>query len=103
MGTQDGDWQGRSSAWDAEAAGFSLLRVTLLFGSIAVAIAMLVTPLLQNGIRQTSIDGRAAGIDMMATGSVRSGNRYTIRRSVLQPSPDAVCVIRENGSRTGAC
>lgn len=103
MDFQDDQWQGRASAWDAQETGFSLLRVTLLFGSIAIAIAMLVVPLLQNGIRQTSLNGNAAGLDTMSTGSVRNGARYTIRRSVLQSAPDAVCVIRENGTRSGAC
>ena len=103
MDMQDDDWRGRGSAWDAQETGFSMLRVTLLFGSIAIAIAMLAVPLLQNGIRQTSMDGQAAGLDTISTGSVRNGSRYTIRRSVLQPSPDAICVIRENGTRSGAC
>lgn len=98
-----GDWRDRSSAWESQASGFSILRVTLLFGSIAVAIAMLVVPILQNGARHVSWDGPAAGVDTMATGSIRDGaNRYTIRRSVLQ-SPGQVCVISENGTRSGAC
>ena len=28
---------------------------------------------------------------------------YTIRRSVLQPSPESVCVIRVDGTRSGQC
>jgi|CXWK01.1.fsa_nt_gi hypothetical protein len=105
MEFQDDDWRSRKSPWDAQTAGFGLLRITLLFGSVAVAIAMLAVPLLQSGIRQSSLDGGvAAGLDTIATGSVRGvGERYVLRRSVLQSSPDAVCVIRENGTRSGAC
>lgn len=103
MDSQDGEWRGRVSAWDAEATGFGLLRITLLFGSIAVAIAMLIVPLLQNSLRSTAVEGHAAGLDTIATGSISNGSRYTIRRSVLQPGPDAVCIIRENGGRSGSC
>lgn len=105
MDLQDDDWRGRGSPWDAQTAGFGLLRITLLFGSVAVAIAMLAVPLLQNGMRQSSLEGgTAAGLDTIATGSVRNnGDRYILRRSVLQSSPDAVCVIRPNGTRSGAC
>lgn len=100
---QDGDWRDRSSAWDNQSGGLSVLRIALLFSSIAIAIAMLAVPILQNSTRDLSLAGPAAGIDTMATGSIRDGNRYTIRRSVLQPSQDSVCVIRENGLRSGSC
>lgn len=104
MDSQDGDWRDRSSAWDNQPGGFSVLRIALLFGSIAIAIAMLAVPLLQNGTRNLSLAGPAAGVDTMATGSIRNGGaRYTIRRSVLQQSPDSICVIRENGARSGTC
>jgi len=47
-------------------------------------------------------------VDMMSTGSIspgnqRSGSTYIVRRSVLQADPNAVCVIRQNGTRSGAC
>lgn len=104
MDTQDGDWRDRTTAWDTQATGFGVLRITLLFGSIAIALAMLLTPLLSSNMPYSSLGGPAAGLDTMATGSIRGGgDRYTIRRSVLQPSPDAICVIRENGNRAGAC
>lgn len=103
MNSHDGDWQDRSSAWDAQATGFSVLRVALLFGSIAIAIALLAVPLLQSGINETAMAVRGAGVDTMSTGSVRDSNRYIVRRSVLQPTPDSVCVIRANGTRSGNC
>jgi hypothetical protein len=45
------------------------------------------------------------GIDMMPTGTVgqRETGSYIVRRSVLQPTPNSVCIIRGNGMRTGDC
>ena len=84
-------------------AGMGLLRVTLLFGSAAVALALLAIPLLDRS------DGRhfagnvfPAGLDMTATGSI-GRNVYTVRRSVLQSSPESVCIISASGSRSGDC
>lgn len=104
MDTQDGDWRDRSSAWDNYAGGLSPVRVALLFGLMAVAVAMIAVPVLQNGARNLSFAGEGAGIDTMPTASIRNGDKhYTIRRSVLQPSPNAICIVRPNGTRSGAC
>lgn len=93
--------------------GFGAIRAALLFGSAAVALALIVTPILDRSTRsQDAVVSLADSIDMTATGSVgrransamtQGGGRYTIRRSVLQSSPNAVCIIRENGSRIGDC
>ena len=82
-------------------AGMGVLRVTLLFGSIAVALALFIAPRASNYTGSRYAD--AAGLDMTSTGSIGQRNAYTLRRSVLQPSPDSVCVIRANGSRRGDC
>ena len=104
MDTQDGDWRDRSSAWDNYSGGLSPLRVALLFGVLAVAVALLAVPILQDGARNFSFAGDRAGVDTMSTASVRNGrDRYVIRRSVLQPSPNAICIVRSNGTRSGAC
>lgn len=81
-------------------AGSSLLRLTLLFGSVAIAFALIIAPIAE---KQTYSAVDATGIDTMSTGTVRSGGAYTIRKSVLQPSPDSICIIRDNGSRSGEC
>lgn len=84
-----------------ETAGMGALRITLLFGSAVVAFALLATPILDMRTRpeaRTMVD-----LDMTSTGSVQRGQAYTIRRSVLQPTPDAVCIIRANGQRSGQC
>jgi hypothetical protein len=89
----------RASAFGV--AGMGVLRVTLLFGSIAVALALFIAPLAGNYTRTQFSD--ASGLDMTRTGSIGQRNVYTLRRSVLQPSPDSVCMIRANGVRRGDC
>lgn len=86
------------------------LRVALLFGSAAVALALVLTPIVErqaNEMAYSSYPARVspAGLDMMSTGGIgqRSSGSYVVRRSVLQPSPNSVCVIRDNGMRSGDC
>jgi hypothetical protein len=85
-------------------AGVGILRATLLFGSAAVALALVLAPIVDNQTRQFS--ATPAGLDRMSTGSITrpgTGGGYTIRRSVLQDSPSAICIIRDNGRRSGNC
>ena len=87
--------------------GFGALRAALLFGSTAVALALIATPLLDRNTRNQDAVVRLAAedLDTTVTGSVPQTNagRYTVHRSVLQSSPTAVCIIRDNGSRVGDC
>jgi len=80
------------------------LRFALMFGAAAIALALFVTPFAERQA-QSFIARAPAGLDTMSTGSVSPGGSgaYTIRRSVLQPSPQSVCIIRRNGVRTGEC
>ena len=80
------------------------LRFALIFGAAAVALALFVVPFAERQA-QTLMAGGPVGLDTMSTGSIgpRAGGSYTIRRSVLQTSPQSVCIIRQNGSRTGDC
>ncbi|MBX9465451.1 MAG: hypothetical protein KL840_21190 [Aquamicrobium sp.] len=102
------DWEAPRAArgWSLGPAGMGALRVTLLFGSAAVALALILTPMLEDRTRKIAYSAYPAGVDMMPTGSIGQRSNpgaYTIRRSVLQPSPNAVCIIRGNGMRTGDC
>jgi hypothetical protein len=94
----DGGTVGRET-WSR--LGMGVLRVMLLFSSAAVAMALILTPILERRTRDVAV----YGVDRMATGSVKAerGHVFTVRRSVLQPAPDAVCVIHEDGARSGAC
>jgi lipopolysaccharide export LptBFGC system permease protein LptF len=84
------------------------LRFALIFGAAAIALALFVVPFAQR--QAQSIVARApAGLDTMSTGSIGptggggGSANYTIRRSVLQSTPQSVCIIRHNGARTGDC
>jgi hypothetical protein len=105
MNDLDKDWESIAPIRTSRAAdaGMGILRITLLFGSAAVALALIAAPLLDTGSRPQHARDGFAGIDTMSTGSIGRPGTYTIRRSVLQSSPDAVCVIRENGRRSGDC
>jgi hypothetical protein len=100
-----------SNIWndEQEAPGFTLsnsgaLRLALLFGSAAVAFALILTPFIDRGAGSV-VAGRgvAMELDQMATGSVSRSGQYTVRRSVLQTSPESVCIIRSNGGQSGEC
>jgi len=95
------DWNSPAQREPA-VAGLGSLRVALLFGAGAIALALLVAPIVD---RQTRMElaGNPANLDRMSTGSVNKGDRYTIRRSVLQTNPNSVCIIRPNGARNGDC
>ena len=85
-------------------AGMGILRITLLFGSAAVALALIAVPVLDSQTRSASNrDAFAGGLDTMSTGSIGPRATYTLRRSVLQPSPSSVCIIRADGQRSGDC
>lgn len=92
-----------------EAPGFSMadsgaLRVALLFGSAAVAIALILGPIVDKGAGSVVANrGISAELDRTATGSVSRNGEYTIRRSVLQSSPASVCIIKSGGLQTGEC
>ncbi|WP_295810254.1 hypothetical protein [uncultured Nitratireductor sp.] len=85
--------------------GMGALRVALLFGTAGVALALVLTPMAEKRARATVVQiGAPFGIDPITTASTKRDNRnYTIRRSVLQPSRNAVCVIHEDGRRSGEC
>ena len=82
-------------------ASMGILRITLLFGSAAVALELILAPIAESQTRQLVQGGD--GLDRMSTGSISPSNGYTIRRSVLQDSPTAICIIRDDGSRSGDC
>jgi hypothetical protein len=91
----DRDWDSirPERSFRAADAGMGILRITLLFA----------TPFLDSQTRSlSSRDDFAGGLDMTATGSVHR-ETYTLRRSVLQPQPSSVCIIRSNGRSSGDC
>ena len=103
----DDDWEKtRGPRWHVGGAGMGALRVALLFGSAAVALALILTPVVENHTQRALYSPYpGGGLDIMATGTVgqRQGSGYVVRRSVLQSSPGSVCIIRQNGVKSGDC
>ena len=102
----DKDWDSirPDRNYRAADAGMGILRITLLFGSAAVALALIATAFLDNQTRSQFVrDNLAGGLDTGSTGSIGHRDTYTLRRSVLQPMPSSVCVIRNDGTRSGEC
>lgn len=102
--TPEDDWRDFAPGRDAQpgVSGLGSLRMALLFGSGAIALALLVVPLVDRGGDAQVAEGPGQ-LDTMATGSIQRGGSYTIRRSVLQDNPNSVCIIRPNGARAGDC
>lgn len=86
------------------AAG-GILRITLLFGSAAIALALVIAPLANRGSQAVVDYSAGRSLDEIQTGSIKKADpaTYTIRRSVLQETPGSVCVIQSNGTKTGDC
>jgi len=80
------------------------LRAALLFGTVAIAVALIVAPLVA-ATGEREIAHRGLGYDTITTGSITPTRDriYTVRRSITQPMPDALCIIDAAGHRTGAC
>lgn len=101
----DDDWYAMGRPRVDRMPSVSPVRVALLFGSAAIALGLMATSYLDRG--RFDVTGvEPLGLDTMATGSIRSTGApgsYVIRRSVLQNSRDAVCIIRSDGTRTGDC
>nr|CAD6432803.1 membrane protein [Rhizobium sp. Q54] len=74
------------------------LNIALLFGTAAIALSLIITPMLA----ETDDAGRLAHVqeefDRITTGSIapaeKGAKHYTIRRSVLQETPGSVCIIQ---------
>jgi hypothetical protein len=81
------------------------LNMALLFGTAAIALTLIVTPMLAPDRSSDRMQASTMDYDNITTGSVQSGDgktkRYTIRRSVLSENPDDVCIIDQDGSKIG--
>lgn len=102
---QSEDWETLGRRRMDTAPAISPVRVALLFGSAAIALSLMATSWLDGG-RYEMAGAEAFGLDAITTGSIGSAGApgsYIIRRSVLQSSPGAVCIIRSDGTRSGEC
>ncbi len=79
------------------------LNIALLFGTAAVALSLILTPMLSDKSK-SGVLASAPDFDNITTGSIpktENGKRYTIRRSVLQQEPGAVCIVQGYGADGG--
>ncbi|EJK86232.1 hypothetical protein G6L46_15930 [Agrobacterium rhizogenes] len=79
------------------------LNIALLFGTAAVALSLILTPMLSDKSK-SNVLASAPDLDTMTTGSIQrteDGKRYTIRRSVLQQEPGSVCIVQGYGADGG--
>lgn len=80
-------------------AGGSILRVVLLFGSAAVALALIIVPVLNDQANKVASQSvLPAGVDRTMTGSVKR-DTYVVRKAPVRP----ICVIDPDGTHSGDC
>ncbi len=79
------------------------LNLALLFGTAVIALALVLTPLLSAKSDKRIMANVPDEFDMISTGSIpkEGGKRYTVRRSVLQEMPGAVCIVDGTGTAGG--
>lgn len=76
-----------------------VLNIALLFGTAAIAFALIITPMLAGHDDKQRMAHVQEDFDMISTGSIKPNSEghakhYTIRRSVLQETPGSVCVVQ---------
>ncbi len=77
----------RIRRFSADKSGGASVQAALMFGSIGLALSLLAAPLLAQAV--ATMGDR--GVDGMTTGSIGGASRYTVRRSVLDGSPQTLC------------
>lgn len=84
-----------------------VLNLALLFGTAAIALSLIVTPMLANRSDSRRLAHVQEDFDMITTGSIKPAEKgprhYTIRRSVLQETPGSVCIVQGSGSAPTPC
>lgn len=79
----------------------ALTRAGLVFGSLAVVVVMAFGT--TGGERAQRFADIPPGVDDMITGSIGTGERYVVTRSVLQAPGAPPCILFQDGTRRGAC
>lgn len=74
------------------------LNIALLFGTAAIALSLIVTPMVADSGDARRLAHVQEEFDRITTGSIKPAEKgskqYTIRRSVLQETPGSVCIIQ---------
>jgi len=97
--------QRRGSRFVADSKGMTSIEMAVMFGVIAIGFTVFITPYLANESKRLAENELlfGNGIDNTVTGSIPKSGRYTIRRSVLQPSKKSRCIIFSDGKKYGDC
>lgn len=81
-----------------------VLNIALLFGTAAIALSLIVTPMLANRQDSRRMANVQQDFDQITTGSIKPADKgvkhYTIRKSVLQDTPGSVCIVQGYGAST---
>lgn len=111
--------------FEKKSSGISALRISILFACGAIALALVVTPMVANDPSNNVASSENGAYDNLMTSSVEGAgtasrpkiaqpypkglnnqgsgsNAYTIRRSITQTSKEA-CLIYDNGLKTTGC
>lgn len=90
--------------------GFTPIQAAFGFCAVAGLGSLLILPLAPTAgtnlpVAQDRIAIDGSRVDRTAVGSIRSASkrRYSVRRSVLNPDPQAACTIFTDGSYEGSC
>ncbi len=74
-----------------------MFNIALLFGTAAIALSLIVPPMLSENPDKKRLAFEADQYDNITTGSIGKSEgetkRYTIRRSVLQETPGSICIV----------
>lgn len=87
-----------------EAPRSGALNVAVIFGVAAVAFTLILAPFVDRKSAHLAGTVAPAAYDDIVTGSISTNSgpkRYIVRRSVLQDTPGAVCIINSDGSTSG--
>lgn len=109
--------QSTTSEEELDPKGFSSLQLALGFCAMGALGALFVAPLMADGAARIGLLADSGdGIDDTVVGSIEAspqtlaprarnteGRSYTVRRSVLQSSPTAECIIYDDGGQEGDC
>ena len=83
-----------------------VLNLSLLFGTAVIALTLILTPMLASKSDTKVLADAPIDYDNISTGSIpnnpNAAKRYTVRRSVLQEMPGAVCIIDGDGTKAAA-
>lgn len=85
---------------------FGAVRAALLFGTAAIAVATILTPMVADRTSTARVAWSPDQYDNITTGSIPQRSKksvYTVRKSILQDRPGSLCIIRSDGRTAGDC